>query len=72
MLNALAITNAPPTRRGTAMATFLTGMDIGIGFGAGFWGVFIDHAGMEAMFFSCAVISLLIYGLYCWLLKETT
>ena len=72
MLNALAITNAPPMRRGTAMATFLTGMDIGIGFGAGFWGFFIDHASMEAMFFSCAVISLLIYGLYCRLLKEAT
>ena len=72
MLNALAITKAPPERRGTAMATFLTGMDIGVGFGAGFWGFIIDHASMETMFFSCSMISLLLYAICRWLLKEET
>lgn len=71
MLNAMAITQAPPERRGTAMSTFLTGMDIGMGFGAGFWGLVIDWAGMEVMFFACAGISLVLYGLYRLLMPET-
>lgn len=63
-LNALAVTLAAPERRGTAMATFLTGMDIGVGFGAGFWGVVIDRVGMDSMFYACAVITLLVYAFY--------
>lgn len=64
MLNAMAVTHAPPERRGTAMSTFLTGMDVGIGFGAGFWGVVIDLAGMKTMFFACAAASVGAYMLY--------
>lgn len=61
MMNAMAVTGAAPERRGVAMATFLTGMDIGVGFGAGAWGVVIDNLGIESMFPLCAVIAVIIY-----------
>lgn len=64
LLNAAAIINAPPNRRGTAMATFLTSMDIGIGFGASFWGLMVDWIGMDSLFPLCAVVSVLSYILY--------
>jgi MFS family permease len=64
LLNAAAITNAPPNRRGTAMATFLTAMDIGIGFGASVWGLMVDWIGMDALFPLCAVVSVMAYILY--------
>lgn len=63
-LNALAVTRAAPERRGTAMATFLTGMDIGVGFGAGFWGFIIDRIGMDKMFHICAAVTVLVYVAY--------
>lgn len=68
LLNAMAIVHAAPERRGTAMATFLTGMDIGAGFGAGLWGVIIDHTGMEMMFWLCAGICVAFYGAYRFLM----
>ena len=68
LLNAAAITSAPPSRRGTAMATFLTAMDIGIGFGASFWGVLVDWFGMGVVFPLCAIVSGLAYLLYRWLM----
>lgn len=68
-LNALAVTRAAPERRGTAMATFLTGMDIGVGFGAGFWGFIIDQIGMDMMFHICAVVTVLVYVAYRLLLS---
>lgn len=56
--NALAVTGAPAHRRGTAMATFLTAMDLGAGLGAGIWGVVIDWIGMRWMYYLCALITL--------------
>ncbi|HPJ02677.1 MAG TPA: MFS transporter [Candidatus Limiplasma sp.] len=64
MLNGLAITNSPPNRRGTAMATFLTAMDIGIGLGASFWGVLADLTSINIIFPLCAGLSLLAYVLF--------
>lgn len=46
------------------MATFLTGMDIGVGFGAGFWGVIVDRIGMDKMFYICAVVMIFVYFAY--------
>lgn len=67
MLNAMAVTEALPARRGTAMATFLTGMDIGGGIGAGICGLMIDLWGMETMFFICAGITAATYAAFCWM-----
>jgi len=64
LLNALAITAAPPHRRGTAMATFLTAMDIGVGFGASLWGVLVDMTSINILFPLCAGISILTYILF--------
>ena len=64
LLNALAITASPPHRRGTAMATFLTAMDIGIGFGASFWGVLVDLTSINVLYPLCAGISVLTYVLF--------
>lgn len=61
-LNAIAVIRSAPERRGMAMATFLTGMDIGVGFGAGFWGVVVDMSGMDKMFYICAVVTVLVYA----------
>lgn len=63
--NALAVTAAPANRRGTAMATFLTAMDLGAGLGAGIWGVIIDWIGMRWMYYLCALLTLgggMVYG----------
>jgi predicted MFS family arabinose efflux permease len=70
LLNAAAITSSPPNRRGTAMATFLTAMDIGIGLGASFWGLLVDWIGMGVVFPLSAVFSGLAYLLYRWLMKN--
>jgi len=70
LLNAAAITSAPPERRGTAMATFLTAMDVGVGFGASVWGLLADWLGMGVLFPLCAVVSALAYGLYRLLMKN--
>lgn len=61
MMNAMAVIGASPDRRGVAMSTFLTGMDIGIGFGASFWGLIIDWLGIDYIFPMCAGISFVIY-----------
>jgi predicted MFS family arabinose efflux permease len=70
LLNAMAITQSPPNRRGTAMSTFLTAMDIGLGFGASLWGLFIDSLGIEHLFFACAILALAVYGGYRLLLDR--
>lgn len=70
LLNAAAITSSPPHRRGTAMATFLTAMDIGVGLGASFWGLLVDWIGMGVVFPLSAVFSGMAYLLYRWLMKN--
>jgi MFS family permease len=70
LLNAAAITSAPPHRRGTAMATFLTAMDVGVGLGASFWGLLVDWIGMGVVFPLSAVFSGMAYLLYRWLMKN--
>lgn len=53
------------------MATFLTGMDIGVGFGAGFWGIVVDRIGMDQMFYICAAVTAVVYAAYRLLLPVT-
>lgn len=66
-LQAMAVSIAPPQRRGAANSTFLCAYDIGIGVGGGLAGVLIDHVGYAKMFVIIAfanVISILIYMLW--------
>ena len=70
MLNAMAIVLSPREHRGTAMATFLTGMDIGIGFGAGIWGVVADGIGLRSMFITGGIVSAAVFLLDCILFRR--
>ncbi|MCC8151862.1 MAG: MFS transporter [Lachnospiraceae bacterium] len=49
-MQAMAVSLAPPERRGSANSTFLCCFDIGIGIGTGLAGVLIDQIGYYAMF----------------------
>lgn len=50
VLGSEAVRQAPPDRRGAANATFYFAFDAGIGLGASFWGMMIDHVGYHACF----------------------
>ena len=66
-LQSMAVSIAPPERRGAANSTFLCAYDIGIGMGGGIAGILIDFAGYQKMFAmiaSAALISILVYVLW--------
>jgi len=50
ILGSEAVRNAAPDRRAAANATFYFSFDAGIGLGASFWGVMIDHVGYDNCF----------------------
>lgn len=50
VLGSEAVRNAAPHRRAAANATFYFSFDAGIGLGASFWGVMIDHTGYDRCF----------------------
>lgn len=66
-LQAMAVSIAPPERRGAANSTFLCAYDIGIGLGGGIAGALIDAVGYNKMFAvmaSANVISVAVYILF--------
>ncbi len=66
-LQAMAVSIAPPERRGAANSTFLCAYDIGIGIGGGLAGILIDAAGYEKMYLIIAastIISVIIYVIW--------
>ncbi|MCD7722930.1 MAG: MFS transporter [Clostridiales bacterium] len=63
-LQAMAVSIAPPEKRGSANSTFLCAYDIGIGLGGGIAGVLIDTVGYNYMFLIIGlanVLSIIIY-----------
>lgn len=63
-LQSMAVSIAPPQRRGAANSTFLCAYDMGIGLGGGIAGVLIDMIGYNYMFAIIAIaniLSILIY-----------
>ncbi|HZK43794.1 MAG TPA: MFS transporter [Syntrophomonadaceae bacterium] len=63
-LQALAIVDTPPERRGSANATFFTGFDLGLGLGAIVWGIIAQTFGYSIMYFCAilpAIIALILY-----------
>ena len=58
-LMALVVDRAAPHRRGAAMGTFSSAMDLGIGLGSVIWGVVAQLAGYEAMYLASAAVALL-------------
>ena len=63
-LQAMAVSIAPPERRGSANSTFLCAYDIGIGLGGGIAGVLIDSAGYGKMFMIIAAANIISVVLY--------
>ncbi len=57
-LMALVVDKAPPTRRGAAMGTYSSAMDLGIGVGSVVWGVVAQVAGYEAMYVASGCFAL--------------
>ncbi len=64
LLNAMAVVNAAPTRRGAANATFLMLMDLGIGLGSFMWGIAIDWLGVQWLFLLCSFSVVIATGIY--------
>lgn len=56
VLNALVITLAPAERRGSANATFLAGLDMGVGLGAIAWGAVAQQLGFIHIYSLSAVL----------------
>lgn len=66
-LQAMAVRNIPPFRRGAANGTFMTGFDLGIGAGSVIWGAVAEITGYQAIYFWAmfpAAIALLIFLKY--------
>jgi predicted MFS family arabinose efflux permease len=67
-LYALAADRAPSDRRGSAMATYTMGFQLGGGIGAVVWGITIEHLGYPAMYvgtlvpIAAAVVLVLLRG----------
>lgn len=69
-LMALVIDRAPPDRRGAAMGTFSTAMDLGISIGSFVWGVVAQRLGFPAMYAACAAVALVALGAYALSIRE--
>lgn len=57
-LMALVVDRAPANRRGAAMGTFSSAMDLGIGIGSVMWGVVAQVAGYEVMYAASGFMAL--------------
>lgn len=66
----MAILNAPQHRIGAANATFFTGFDVGIGFGAVTGGIISQHIGYSGMFLCLALCPLAAIPLYMLCVKR--
>ena len=63
-LQAMAVSVAKPSERGSANSTFLCAYDIGIGLGGGIAGVLIDSLGYNKMFAVISVANILSVVIY--------
>lgn len=63
-LMALVVDRAAPNRRGAAMGTFSTAMDLGIGSGSMIWGVVAQTAGFTAMYTASATVAVLALAVF--------
>ncbi|RCW63754.1 MFS transporter [Saliterribacillus persicus] len=70
-LQSWAVQEAPLNRRGMANATFYSSFDLGVGFGAIFFGVIADKIGYSEIYIASAIsvlIAILLYGVM-WIKK---
>jgi len=63
-MQALAVRDVPPNRRGAANGTFFSAFDLGIGAGAVLWGIVARAFGYSAMYLTAAVPALVALAIY--------
>jgi len=63
-LQAMAVRNVEPSRRGAANATFFLGFDFGIGFGSIAWGLLVDILGYEYIYLLALIPTLIALVLF--------
>lgn len=66
-LQAMAVRNVSPQRRGAANATFLSGFDLGIGFGSILWGIAAQAFGYSAIYLLAVIPVIISFFLYLFL-----
>ena len=69
-LQAMAVFNVPPQRRGAANATFMSGFDLGIGIGAILWGLVAKAVGYGMMYLLGVTPVGIAFALYFVLVKN--
>jgi MFS family permease len=69
-LQAMAVLNVPPQRRGAANGTFLSGFDMGIGVGAILWGLVAKVLGYGTMYLLAVIPVIIAFVLYFVLVKN--
>lgn len=66
-LQAMAVFNVPPQRRGAANGTFLSGFDLGIGIGSMIWGLIAKITGFSIMYLLAVIPVVIAFFLYLYL-----
>lgn len=63
-LQAMAVFNVPPHRRGAANGTFMSGFDLGIGIGSILWGFTAKFTGYSTMYLLAVIPVIIAFVLY--------
>lgn len=63
-LQAMAVFNVPPHRRGAANGTFMSGFDLGIGIGSMLWGFTAKFTGYSTMYLLAVIPVIIAFVLY--------
>lgn len=69
-LQAMAVFNVPPQRRGAANGTFLSGFDLGIGVGSMLWGFIAKISGYSTMYLLAVIPVIIAFFLHVYLRRE--
>lgn len=69
-LQAMAVFNVPPQRRGAANGTFMSGFDLGIGIGSMLWGFTAKITGYSTMYLLAVIPVMIAFFLYLFMGKK--
>lgn len=69
-LQAMAVFNIPPQRRGAANGTFMSGFDLGIGIGSMLWGFIAKFTGYSTMYLLAVIPVIIAFFLYLFMSKK--
>lgn len=71
-LQAMAVYNVSPQRRGAANGTFMSGFDLGIGIGSIIWGITAKAFGYDTMYLLAIIPVIIAFFLYFYLGRSKT